>query len=363
MYNKETFCVLPWIGASSITGSGSYRPCCVFKPSNDAHWSDTIENNTKKFDDLRKDLLNGVKRKECTTCWQHEELGKFSRRQSVNFKHNDQIDSIIQSTNSDGTTSIVPFYFDMKMSNLCNLGCRMCTSGISSVLEAEVKNNINENWTNDDLRFPSNVGSWEQNAFCEIQKYNIKELKFTGGEPFANPNIFKFLDSLENKHDISLKFITNGLMLREKHFKILDKFKDLHMSVSCDGIYETYDYIRWPGKWKDFDKSLELIKRSCKMNVVCVASAYNIHQINDIVDYFKDVEFHITPLITPAYMTPFVQGIDYAVDITKHKDLPSVVATKKSFDKQLYKTFIEQTKIRDKLRKQDFWKICTSSKI
>ena len=70
----------------------------------------------------------------------------------------------------------------------------MCTSGISSVLEAEAKNNINEDWTADDLRFPTNVGTWEQNAFDQIQKQNVKELKFTGGEPFANPNIFNFLE-------------------------------------------------------------------------------------------------------------------------------------------------------------------------
>ena len=95
MYNNETFCVLPWIGASSITGSGTYRPCCVFKPSNDAHWYDTIENNNKKFDDLRKDLLGGVKRKECITCWKHEELGKFSRRQSVNFQYKNEIENIL----------------------------------------------------------------------------------------------------------------------------------------------------------------------------------------------------------------------------------------------------------------------------
>lgn len=360
MYNNETFCVLPWIGASSITGSGTYRPCCVFKPSNDAHWYDTIENNNKKFDDLRKDLLGGVKRKECITCWKHEELGKFSRRQSVNFQYKNEIENILDNTNLDGSTTTTPFYFDMKMSNLCNLGCRMCTSGISSVLEAEVKNNINEDWTTDDLRFPTNVGTWEQNAFDQIQKQNVKELKFTGGEPFANPNIFNFLDALENKKDISLQFITNGLMIKQKHFDILNKFKDLHMSVSCDGIEDTYEYIRWPGKWKDFEKKLSIIKNNTKMSVVCVASAYNIHQINDIVDYFKDLDFHMTPLITPNYMTPFVKGIDYEIDITKHKDLSSVLATKKPFDKDLYDMFVKQTKIRDKLRKQDFWKICTT---
>lgn len=358
--SNNTFCVLPWIGASSITGSGAYRPCCVFKPSNNAHWSDSIEDNNKKFNDLRKDLLKGIKRKECNTCWQHEDLGKVSRRQSVNYKYKDEIDNILSNTNDDGSTTITPFYYDMKMSNLCNLGCRMCTSGISSVLEAEVKNNLNENWTTDDLRFPSNVGTWEQNAFKQIQTQDIKELKFTGGEPFANPKIFDFLDSLKNKQDISLEFITNGLMIKQKHFAILNKFKDLHMSVSCDGIEDTYEYIRWPGKWKDFESSLQTIKNNCNTSVVCVASAYNIHQINDIVDYFKHVDFHMTPLVTPAYMTPFVQGIDYHVDVTKHKDLSSVVATKKPFDKQLYNMFVEQTKIRDKLRKQDFWKLCTN---
>jgi|DEB0MinimDraft_10_1074344.scaffolds.fasta_scaffold00007_55 MoaA/NifB/PqqE/SkfB family radical SAM enzyme len=354
---SDTFCVLPWIGASSITGTGAYRPCCVYNPSNDAHWSDTIENNNSKFDDLRKDLLNGVRRKECTTCWNHEDLGKFSRRQSVNYKFQDYIEEIKTNTTKTGSTKITPFYFDMKMSSLCNLGCRMCAPGISSVLEAEVKNNPNENWLREEYRFPANVGTWEQNAFDQIQKQNVKELKFTGGEPFANPKIFEFLESLKNKKEISLKFITNGLLLKQKHFKLLNKFKDLHISISCDGIEDVYDYIRWPGKWKNFEKAYNTIKDNSNMNVVCVVSAYNIFKLNNIIDYFADTEFHMTPLITPNYMYPFVQGKNYNLDPNKHKDMPSVIATKKPFDQHLYDMFVEQTKIRDKLRKQNFWNV------
>ena len=358
--STDTFCSLAWLGASSITGNGMYRPCCTYDPmSFDAHWSKSIEHNIQVYNSLRKDLLNGVQRPECKSCWNLERVGKGSLRQHANHRFAEYYDQIINSTASDGSTSITPVYFDMKMSNLCNLGCRMCSPGISSVIEAEVKSNPNLPWTDYDKNMPMMSGTWEENAYTQIAQYdNITDLKFTGGEPFANPRVFDFLESLNNKHNINLSFISNGLLISEKHLKLCNRFKSLQISISCDGTEDTYNYIRWPGTWKKFTKKFKMIKDNVEnLSVVSVISAYNMHNIADMVDYFKNTDFHMSPLFKPKFMYPYVQGLDYDFSNIEHKDISSIVNTKQTYDMQLHKTFIEQTLIRDKLRKQKFKKL------
>lgn len=353
----DTFCSLAWLGASSITGNGVYRPCCTFNPVDfEAHWLKDINTNISHYDSLRKDLLNGIKRKECINCWNLESVGKNSLRQHANDKFASHYDNIIASTDDNGSTTITPVYFDMKMSNLCNLGCRMCSPGISSVIEAEVKNNPDYNWTWYDKNMPMMSGTWEENAFKQISQYkNITDLKFTGGEPFANPKIFDFLDSLQNKKNINLSFISNGLLISAKHFKLFDKFKSFQLNISCDGTEETYNYIRWPGTWKKFSKKFEMLKNKVEnLSVVSVISAYNMHNIADMVDYFADIDFHMSPLFKPKFMYPYVQGIEYNFDTINHKDISSIVATKQDYNKDLHKVFTEQTNIRDEIRKQKF---------
>lgn len=355
--HSKTYCALAWIGASSITGNGVYRPCCTFSPNTKIpHWSKPLADNINYYNYLRKDLLAGRQPSECKNCWNLEKAEKTSIRQLANTKFQHLYQYIIANTDKDGATSVKPIYFDMKLSNLCNLGCRMCAPDISSVIEAEVRNNPKENWTEHDLHFPAMQGTWENNAFNEILRCkDITDLKFTGGEPFANPKIYEFLTYLPNKEKINLEFITNGLLIKDKHFKLFEKFASIEISVSCDGTEDVYNYIRWPADWKKFTNKFHKIKNNIqKTQVVSVISAYNIHDVKNMIDYFGDVSFSMSPLHTPKYMHPFVQGVTFDLDNNLHRDIKTIKKSFLPYDKRLHEIFIQQTQIRDRLRQQKF---------
>lgn len=355
---SDTFCPAPWLAASSIT-NGTYRPCCCYKPtSKDTHWDNTLQENIDGLSHIRKQLLEGKKPKECDRCWFLEGLGKPSLRNNMLRMFPDSYNEIVNNTDELGGTVLKPVYFDMKLSNLCNLGCRMCAPNISSVLEMEVRKNPNERWEPDGM--PNYDKTWDIRALRKIEKLSPKMLKFTGGEPFSNPIIFKFLENLKNKQDIELQFITNGLLIKDKHFKLFDKFKDIKISVSCDGIEDVYEYVRWPGKWKDFNNKFTNIKKNIQnLQVVSIISAYNIRNVPSIVEYFKDVAFNMEPLQTPEYLHPWVEGTlttDFLKDV-KHDDIQALINSYKKFDTELYKRFETQTGIKDKLRNQSWRKV------
>lgn len=352
---SETFCPAPWLAASSVT-NGTYRPCCCYNPTEqDTHWDNTLEENIAGLSHIRTQLLNGEKPEECERCWFLENLGKSSIRENMLYLFPDSYDRAVANTDSNGNTTLEPVYFDMKLSNLCNLGCRMCAPSISSVLEMEIKKNPTEAWEYD--RMPRGDRTWDERALKKIAKLNPRILKFTGGEPFSNPEIFEFLESLKDKQEISLRFITNGLLIKDKHFKLFEKFKDIKLSISCDGIGDVYDYIRWPGKWKDFDNKFSMIKKYVKdLHVVSIISAYNIRDVPNIVDYFHDSILYMQPLQTPVYLHPWVEGtltVDF-LHTVKHDDVQVLINSYKQYDETLHNRFKTQTKIKDRLRNQSW---------
>mgnify|MGYP002152443245 CR=1 FL=1 len=83
--NKETFCVLPFT-MMSTTNSGDFRTCCEGLPLGFSAIEDSIEDvwNSDFYKNLRLDLMNGVRHKNCSQCWRREFDGGYSTRQNEN---------------------------------------------------------------------------------------------------------------------------------------------------------------------------------------------------------------------------------------------------------------------------------------
>ena len=80
--NKDTFCVMPWIGAS-IGNAGQLSPCCAYDEN---IITDKESHHVKNFktwkitqlNSVRQELLDGVKHIGCHRCWEVEEAGAKS---------------------------------------------------------------------------------------------------------------------------------------------------------------------------------------------------------------------------------------------------------------------------------------------
>ena len=83
--------------------------------------------------EIRLSMLKGEKHKACQVCWNKEDVGVTSKRQTSNRWYNwFNLEKAKQVTNEDGSTSVEPVYWDLRFGNLCNLKCVMCHPASSS---------------------------------------------------------------------------------------------------------------------------------------------------------------------------------------------------------------------------------------
>ena len=96
---NQSYCSLAWLGITTDP-DGTLRPCCVSRdtilkedgtPFNIG--VDSLEDiyNSKYYQDLRRDMLNGTKIAGCETCYSNEKTGRESRRLINNEAYKDHI--------------------------------------------------------------------------------------------------------------------------------------------------------------------------------------------------------------------------------------------------------------------------------
>jgi sulfatase maturation enzyme AslB (radical SAM superfamily) len=107
----------------------------------------------------------------------------------------------------------------------------------------------------------------EQDSFIwDNIKENIQHTKrfnFLGGEPFANKQHNKFIESIANStyaKDITLSYVSNGTLLSKKMFDCLKNFKLVIIRLSLDVLQEPGEYFRFPIKWNVFEDKLKLMQ-------------------------------------------------------------------------------------------------------
>ena len=125
---SDTFCVLPFTHLSTRP-DGSITPCCRSRDTLGNIRDMTFEEawNSERQQNLRKDMLEGRRNKHCFQCWDMEDQGSVSMRQSMNKTREYMIPK--------NCNSVMPFtvpVLELKMSNLCNFRCRTCKPDLST---------------------------------------------------------------------------------------------------------------------------------------------------------------------------------------------------------------------------------------
>jgi sulfatase maturation enzyme AslB (radical SAM superfamily) len=80
--------------------------------------------------------------------------------------------------------------------------------------------------------------------------------------------------------------------------------------MSCDGIGDTYDYIRQGSTWELFsDQAILISNYNVKLNFHLVVQTYNYNNITKMVDWvldnFKDAAIRFTVLYNPWYLSVY----------------------------------------------------------
>ena len=320
------FCPLPWIHLATRP-NGDVRVCCTANASG-AGEEDTKDAglvkqngqvmnlqqhtisevwNSDYMKTVRLQMLDNKIPPSCTKCFEEESKGIVSKRQWESVVWNERLDmpTIIGATGKDGSLPVDIPYFDLRLGNLCQLKCIMCSPHDSSSWIKEWKLQYpkyktielkqDQQWDNDFDYTWYKKGSFLNDM--RSQASNIRELYFAGGEPLLIPEHYKILEFMVEtgaaKHCI-LRYNSNGLELPEKLFDLWNHFKQVKFNFSVDSIGERNDYIRYPSKWEDVVNNLKRLDNTpdnITVNIACAVQLLNVITISELVHWKESMNF------------------------------------------------------------------------
>ena len=312
--DSKTFCILPFIHMATKT-DGDLKLCCRSWPVGNIK-DNSIEElwNSDTYKRIRKQLLSGERAPECAACWRHEDIDVTSMRQRVN-KVRKEYFTVLDNLNEDYSMPFEIPILEAKLSNFCNLKCRMChpldstswredwqeiqhlmpnanTSTYEKVLKYDLANKPYVS------AFDNNDKFWEE--FDRMIPY-FDLIEFAGGEPLIDPIHYKILHKLkEYGKNISLKYSTNCTILEYKKDNVLelwDHFKNINVMVSIDGINDIYNYIRQLSDYENVKNNIKKISSHHKVNhfgAAITLQVYNSFIIPQMCDEFvEECNMHI----------------------------------------------------------------------
>jgi len=296
-HDSDTFCILPWVGATVAPDKENIICCRAFGLTE--YTLDSV--NTTEHKILRKSLGEGVKHDTCRRCWNDEENGIDSYRQLYNERFSDLIASDTYSPPKLRMLEYTP-------SNVCNLACRMCSSKYSSRILAREKSLHSKG-----LWFETK--SPEFTDWRKLDLAHIRELKLMGGEPMYMKDhleLLSFLDNNDQLKDINISLITNCTQkITQEWLYFLKKSNRAEITISIDAIGKLNDYIRQHSDWeivesilKDFIKIRDETP-TIHINVNSSISLLNINKTKKIKEYFHDLGVHLyfNPVYWPEHLS------------------------------------------------------------
>jgi sulfatase maturation enzyme AslB (radical SAM superfamily) len=291
----------------TILPDGKITPCCEFNNN----YSETYTPGKERFTDVKEAFARNEKHPGCSSCWQNEDNGLVSLR--TDFYNRYKVDDELA-------------FLDLRNTNICNLSCRMCTPYFSSSLAKMQGQN------------PYIVRANLDNYIADIKFDKLKDIYFTGGEPFQNPDHWRVLDLVADPSQVSLRYNSNltTLTYKDKHiFDYWTKFKRIFFQVSLEGYGETNDLIRIGSNWNNIQQNIEQLINFSKqyenlqLAVFICISMLNVWDLEKLVDYLHSISI---PEINAIY-------IEYPYQIS----LSSLPADRKLVAKKILETVIKKT--------------------
>lgn len=342
----KVFCTIPW-NHIATNADGSVRMCCQMtqndiEPKYGTLYKETSDSNVKEaytgsddpeayrnhpaLKEIRSAMLKGIDPSICKLCTMQEATGVNSRRVGTKDKYPSLFERALVNTKPDGTIDSKQFplqYLDLRFGNKCNLACRSC-GPTDSNLWYEDFYKLTEEWEPD--KKPGGF-SYRDHAMMYIEKdkngkYDVPEINnwwedsglfthiidnienidryyFTGGEPTINLKHRQLLDIIIEKglaHKVHLEYNTNMAGVPMKVFDQWKHFRHVGIGMSLDGMYEHFEYMRYPGKWNKALRGMNRIDKEdgfdrVSASVALTLSIYNVLHVLDFVWWHKEQNF------------------------------------------------------------------------
>lgn len=312
----DKICMAPW-AAISTDVNGSIRPCCRFdQPDNQKEHimpfmkDGTLDDlwNSEPLKKLRRSFINGERPSECRQCWHEEKSGIRSYRETLNrflerYPH--------QKSRYDFTSeeSEPPFYIDLKLTNVCNLKCRMCSPMASSLIQKEQEKEFG--FKGDDYWHANKIVKTYNEESFKRWLPNIDYIVFTGGEPFVgkeNKELIQLIIDEGHANRIDLHFNTNGMVMPQFIINMLLQFKNVNIAFSVDDIGSRLNYHRHGADWELIKSNIKKvpIDKNIKIAIYSTINNYNVWYIEEAFEEFLKLTQNVSYnfVYEPEFLSP-----------------------------------------------------------
>jgi len=306
----QTFCPYLFLHYHLDTDKAT-KACC--------HATDSINGRTINFNDniynnLRKKILNNERLTFCSRCYEAEDSGFTSLRQRciddmVGANRSDLLMDQVKKVNEGA--EILPQWYDLRISNNCNLSCTMCGPIYSSTWGKLVGEE------NTHLLYEPDV---------EISPDTYK-IQLAGGEPFMIKKFAKMLGKIDNT-ECEIVVNTNATIVTKPLLDQLKRFKNVWIVVSLDGYRELNERIRRGSNWDTIVKNIKLFQDSgftVLVNTVLQKDNVNhIYELGKFLETMNIKDWIVSPLFEPEDMRWSKQENIFYDGLEKTKELYSV---------------------------------------
>lgn len=318
---SPSFCVLPWIHLATRP-NGDMRLCCTANASGagEDHEVGLVKTNDGQIvnfgkinpmqawnsdymKDVRTKMIQGRVPRSCKGCFNEESQGVVSKRiwETGSWEQDEGYDlaELVRQTGEDGTVQEKLSYLDLRLGHTCNIKCVMCSPHDSSKWISDWQKlypKLESNEVKMQMRWDKkefNNYWYEKGLFWDeinSQIPNLRQVYFAGGEPLMIKEHKLFIEEIIRQgyqDKILLRYNSNGILVDDELISLWKKFKKVKFAVSIDASYERDEYIRFPTKFRDVERTLHLLDDTDDNIHVSIATAVQIFNIKHLPAFIK----------------------------------------------------------------------------
>ena len=294
---SKTFCIYPWIHMHAWPTGEAY-PCCHAKPypkfGNTRTQTLTEIWNGTEYKQIRQSMMNNQGNPSCSKCYEQEDSGFFSGRQSANKHHGHHIGRVHETHDDGYLEKFQMTYWDIRFSNLCNLRCRSCGHIFSSQWYQDQAKLAGGDWgkKHKPLVYAGRTETdmWEQ---LEPHLDYVEQIYFAGGEPLLMEEHYHILDELvkRKRFDVRLIYNTNFTHTDLKGrsvFEYWKQFDSVAVGASLDDSGTRGEYIRKGTDWAVVENNRRDMLAICPEVDFYISPTLSIMNAMHLPDFHRD---------------------------------------------------------------------------
>ena len=285
------------------------NPCCLADHRFPLATLDEInsESHLQKQEQIRSWMKQGFRTIACASCYIKEDINIPSPRS--------QCDPHTQVVNVDR--------LDIRVNNICNFKCRMCSEYFSSsILQETIKLYGKDAQLGFEKNSIQQLTKKDRNkSFDKIFPYlttDLRKIYFAGGEPLLMDEHYQILDRLIEigNTQLEISYNTNLSKLTYKNLNVADywrKFDNVTIGASIDASDQVAEYVRHGTIWSEVVDNIYYIKNNLPSVNLSVTSTVSFLTIENLINLqskwlaenlFELKDLRIGVLTDPKYLSP-----------------------------------------------------------